>query len=213
MGLVQKRLRKAKLIASILVIVPFVRMIALTGSLARCQSNKNSDIDFFIVTKAGRIWTCRFFLVFLLKILGQYRTEGKSAGRICPNRYQAENSLEIYPRSIYHAKEYSQIVPLFDKGGVYREFQKSNQWMVKKLKNQIAKSKIGRQDLKLKNNFLFGLLQEFSERLLFGRFGDLLEEKLKNYQTKRILWDKRTYQKKARIIISDQKLCFHPKAR
>jgi len=213
MGLVTKRQKKAKFIASILAAVPFVRMIALTGSLARGESREDSDIDFFVVTQTGRIWTCRFFIILLLKLLGQYRTDENTAGKICPNRYQAEDSLEIYPHSVYHAKEYSQIVPLFDSGSVYQRFQEANKWIIKKIKEQRAKIKNANQNLKIKESQVLRFLRRVGESILIGRFGDLLEEKLKNYQTKRILWDKRTYQRQARIIISDQRLCFHPKAR
>jgi hypothetical protein len=188
-------------------------MIALTGSMASGEVKPHSDIDFFIVTKEGRIWTSRFLTVFLLKILGQYRTDKKIAGKICPNRWQTEDSLKIYPQNSYHAREYSQIVPLFEIDEVYQKFQEKNQWMVKKLKVQNSNLKTTTKNLKLKNNFLLGLLRKAGERFLSGWLGDLLENKLKNYQKKRILWDKRTYQEKARIIISDQILCFHPEGR
>jgi predicted nucleotidyltransferase len=205
-GLYQKRLKKANLICRILSAIPFIRMIALTGSMASGEVKPSSDIDFFIVTKEGRIWTSRFLTVFLLKILGQYRTDKKIAGKICPNRWQTEDSLKIYPQNSYHAREYSQIVPLFEIDEVYKKFQKANQWTFEKLKTTT-------KNLKLKNNFLLGLLRKAGERFLSGWLGDLLENKLKNYQKKRILWDKRTYQEKARIIISDQILCFHPEGR
>lgn len=211
--LYQKRIKKARFFARILSLIPFVRMIALTGSLARGEAEANSDIDFFVVTKPGRIWTSRFLIVFLLKPLGQYRTEQNQAGKICPNRYQTEDSLEILPHNLYHAKEYSQIVPLFEIDDVYQEFQKANQWTRRKIKNQNLKLKTTSKNLKLKNNFLLGLLRKAGERFLNGRLGDFLEEKLKTHQKKRILWDRRTYQERARIIISDHILCFHPEAK
>jgi predicted nucleotidyltransferase len=211
-GLYQKRLKKANLICRILSAIPFIRMIALTGSLAKGEVKPHSDIDFFIVTKEGRIWTSRFLTVFLLKILGQYRTDKKIAGKICPNRWQTEDSLKIYPQNSYHAREYSQIVPLFEIDEVYKKFQKANQWTFEKLKTQNLNLKTTTKNLKLNNNFL-GLIRKMGEEILSGGLGDFLEEKLKNYQKKRILWDKRTYQEKARIIISDQILCFHPEGR
>lgn len=199
-GLYQKRLKKARIIVSILQIIPFARMIALTGSMARGEITASSDIDLFIIIKSGRIWTSRFFVVFILKLLGQYRTDQDVAGKVCPNRFQTDNSLKIYPQNLYHTQEYSQIMPLFDQG-VYRKFMRANRWTKK------------RRIKSIETKATQAWVRTMGEWILSGRLGNSLELKLKTYQTKRIMWDKRTYQKNARIIISDKMLCFHPESR
>ena len=206
-GLYQKRLKKAKRIAYLLSYIPFVRMVALSGSMTSKDIKANSDIDFFLVAQTGHIWTARFLTVLLLKILGQYRSDEKTAGKICPNRFQTEDLLTIYPHNYYHAKEYSQIIPLFENEDIVQKYIKANQWILGyDLKFKMDNSKI-------KRYFLTEMFRKFGERILSGRFGNIMEMKLKDYQKNRILWDKRTYQNKARIIISDRVLCFHPKAR
>jgi len=207
MDINKKYSEKAKKIAKFLSLIPFVRMIALTGSLAKKEATADSDIDFFIATKSGRIWTARFLIVSSLKFLGQYRTEDKIAGKICPNCYQTEDALLVTPCNLTIAQEYSQIAPLFEINDTYQKFIKANSW----IKKYNLKFKV--QTLKCKESPIPALIRRLGEFILNGRLGNYLEEKLKEYQKQRILKDKRTYKEKSRIIISDRMLYFHPEGR
>ena len=51
--------------------VPFVRMIAVTGTLAMKNCEKNSDIDFFVVLEKGRIFTGRLLVTLIVHLLGK----------------------------------------------------------------------------------------------------------------------------------------------
>jgi len=57
--------------------VPFVRMIAVTGTLGMKNCEKDSDIDFFVVLKKGRIFTGRLLVTSLVHILGKRRYGNK----------------------------------------------------------------------------------------------------------------------------------------
>jgi len=90
--LYNQRLKKAKKMARLLSNIPFVRQIYLTGSMANKNIKYESDIDFFVQTKKGRIWTVRALIVFLLSMIGEYRIDSNIAGKICPNWYATFNA-------------------------------------------------------------------------------------------------------------------------
>jgi len=49
-------IRKAKEIAKLLYKFPYVRAIGLSGSVSKNFADENSDIDYFLITKANRLW-------------------------------------------------------------------------------------------------------------------------------------------------------------
>jgi len=207
-GLFQKRLKKAQVIATLLSLVPFVRMVGLNGSMTRGTIKKASDIDFLIFTKHGRIWTARFLVTVFTHLTGQRRYGNKVAGRICLNRYQTDRFLEIKPHNEYSARVYSSLCPLYQANPrIYQEFQKANQWMEEFGFKVKPAYKITGRHFKT-----FSLIQKTGELLLSGYIGNVLEKFLRRYQKQRILKDKRTYEAPAGSVrVSDWELCFHPR--
>jgi predicted nucleotidyltransferase len=178
----EKYFNRAKKVAFWLQFIPYLRAVFLTGSVARGEATKKSDIDFFIVTYAGRIWTCRALVTIFIQCLGIRRYGDKIAGRICLNRYQTEDNLEIRPHNAYHKKDYSQIIPLVD-NNIYNKYKMANKW-IKQFKNQKSKVEMTNQK--------YQIIQKISETILNNSFGNLIEKKLKKYQKHRILNDPRT---------------------
>lgn len=181
--LVQKRQHRARKVTWFLQMVPFIRFIGLTGSLAYDVAKKGSDIDIFIISKHGRIYTCRFFIVGILKLLQIYRsgdTFEKRAGKICPNRFVTDKYLSINPQNRYHAQEYTQMVPLFDTG-IYQKFLSKNEWMEKYGYFPPKKA----MSLTQSGNILT-TIRRISEWLLSGLLGDWLEKYLKDHQFKQL---------------------------
>lgn len=66
----QRKHRKASLGATLLMCLPGVEGIAVCNSLAWHATHKEGDIDFFIVTKPGRIWNTRLFATVPLRLFG-----------------------------------------------------------------------------------------------------------------------------------------------
>ena len=198
-------LRRAKVVAFWLQLAPFVKMVGLNGSLSRGEAKETSDIDFLIITQKNRIWTCRMFVTLITELSG-YRRQGKKvAGMICLNRYQTDDYLTILPKNDYHARVFSQLIPLVDIDDNYNQYLKKNVWTAK-----LDWPVIENRKMILHSRFL-SKLRNFQERYLSGRFGEWLERFLKYYQKKRILKDKRTLTAaEGRIRVSDKELCFHP---
>ena len=135
-------------------------------------------------------------------------SDKNKAGKICPNCYQSEDSLLVFPQTESIAKEYAQFIPLFEvdglpDGGFYNKFIKANSWILEKYGLKFAHLNFSSKDY-------FGFLRKVFERLLSGRFGGYIEAKVQNFQKSRILSDRRTVQKGARVLVSDKMLYFHP---
>jgi predicted nucleotidyltransferase len=201
-GLQQKYLRRAHLAAKILQISPFVRMVGLNGSVARGEATAESDIDFLIITKTGRLFSARFFSIGFLKILGLKVNGKKNAGKICLNLYQTEDHLELSCKTKKVAESNANLIVLWQEGDIYKKFLEKNQWIGKKFHLKFKKSSMGKP-----SKFLF-IIQKIIERIVDS---DWLEENSKSYQSRRILKDLRTQNSpKGSIFLSDSELRFHP---
>ncbi|PID70434.1 hypothetical protein CSB37_01965 [bacterium DOLZORAL124_38_8] len=125
----EKNLQKARDWAHRLQKLPGVKAVYLSGSLATQTDNSQSDIDFFIVSFAGTIFTARFFVNSLLLLCGQLAKPVNHAGKICPNHFVSESKLELSERNLYSARMFSQNVPLADPYNTWALFQTKNPWI------------------------------------------------------------------------------------
>ena len=98
--------RKAARYGRMIAHLPFVRMVAITGSLAMNNTDEGKDVDFMIVTTPNHLWTCRALALLIARVA---RLEGIS---LCPNYLVTTNALELKERSLYVAHELAQMVPL-----------------------------------------------------------------------------------------------------
>ena len=60
--------KKARFMTHIIKRCPFVRAVMVSGSLSKNNSDKTSDLDFFIITKPNRLWISRTLLMLFKKI-------------------------------------------------------------------------------------------------------------------------------------------------
>lgn len=102
--------------------LPFVRMLAVTGSLAMNNTEAGGDIDFLIVTRPGRLWLCRL-LVLLVVRLAAWR-----GVTLCPNYLISQDDLAFSDRNLYSAHEFIQMVPLSGME-IYRQMLALNTWV------------------------------------------------------------------------------------
>jgi len=190
-------------------LIPFVRMIAVTGTLAMKNCEKNSDIDFFLVLEKGRIFTGRLLVTLVVHILGKRRYRKKIKNRICLNYFITDGSLEIQRQDLFAANEYSFIYPLFG-FDVFQKFCETNITWIKKFKPNWEIP-----DLKPARYFVgVGHLQEtvqrFFESLINLFWGDRIESWQKDMQIKRIRRNPLTQKSGAYIEYTDENLIFLP---
>ena len=146
--------------------LPFVRMVALTGSLAVRNVSGNIDLDYMLVTRPGRLWTARAFsLLFgrFTKILGH---------TVCPNLIVSENYLEWHQRDLYTAREFSQMIPISGRE-IYLKLMSANVWIKDFLPNAYREPKSLLLESRGQRAFA---LQKLLEFLLRGELGNRLEQ-------------------------------------
>jgi hypothetical protein len=130
----EKKILIAKKASRILSLIPSIKMIAVTGSLAMENAEDKSDIDLMIITKSGALWSTRLFVYFVIYLFGiQKRNPGDKIqeDKLCLNMWMDENDL-IWrsPRNIYTAHEIAQIMPLANKDRTYEKFLFRNKWVL-----------------------------------------------------------------------------------
>lgn len=121
---------KAARYGRMIAMLPFVRMVAVTGSLAMNNADEGKDVDFMIVTAPGRLWLSRALSLLVARFA---KLEGVS---LCPNYLVTTNSLELQERSLYVAHELAQMIPLSGME-VYAEMLRLNSWMTDYLPNAL----------------------------------------------------------------------------
>lgn len=124
----ERRWPQARRYAAWLRHVPFVRMVAVCGSQAAGNARSDADIDFFLITEPGRLWTVQVCAMLLRRFASLFSVA------VCPNYLLTMASLEVAPRDLYHAREVAQAVPLWG-GDAYRDFRAANGWVDELLPN------------------------------------------------------------------------------
>jgi len=119
---------RAMLYGRILGYLPFIRMVALTGSLAMLNLSKNRDIDYMLVARSGRVWTARAFVLLFGRIAKFFGDE------ICPNVIVSENALQWNARNIYTAREFAQMIPVIGVD-IFHRLLDANRWLEEILPN------------------------------------------------------------------------------
>lgn len=138
--LADKKFKKALKTAGVLKRVPGVKMIAICNSLAWSNAGGDSDIDMFVITEPGSIWTVRFWTAGFLKLFGLRPTGKKTRDKICLSFFVDEKNMDLEKISLSEPDIYliywiAGIVPIYDKDGVYERFIRDNTWIKKYLPN------------------------------------------------------------------------------
>ena len=108
--------------------LPYIRMVALTGSLAVMNVSRDQDFDYMLVTAPGRVWTARAFALAFNRLT---RLQGRT---LCPNLIISETMLEWPLHDLYSARELYQMI-LIKGRDVYSRLMDANQWAKELLPN------------------------------------------------------------------------------
>lgn len=204
-----KYLKRAIKGAGYLRFVPFIRMLGLNGSMVRGEEKQTSDIDLLLVVKKNRLYTARFFATILTELTGYRRKGNKSAGRLCLNCYLSDENLKIAPVNPKSRKKvagaYKRLIALIDDNDYETRFFRKNKWF----NRYKVSGRVYNENLREKLEKYFPLRpKKWGERALSGKFGDWLENKLMDYQVRRIMAGKK---KGDEIVCERNEIRLHPK--
>jgi hypothetical protein len=168
----RKGMRYGRAIASL----PYVRLVAVTGTLAVNNMEPGQDIDYLIVTTPHRVWLVRLFVLAFVR-LG--RLEKLT---ICPNYVFSSSVLSQFRPSLFTAHELAQMIPLFGLD-TYQQVLQANAWAQSYLPNAFAAFA---DRFTRRVSPLFPVLKRGAERMLTGRLGDLWEERERGLKIARL---------------------------
>jgi hypothetical protein len=116
-------LTKAEKISTLLFKFPYVRGVAISGSISKNFADEQADIDYFIITKANRLWIARTLLhLYKKNPFLKHRKE-----YYCMNYFVDEADLVIEEKNIYTATELYTIIPMACNGSMKSLFE-ANSW-------------------------------------------------------------------------------------
>lgn len=189
--------------------VPYVRMVAVTGTVAMKNAEGKSDLDLLIVLSHGRLFIGRTLVTALVHIMGKRRHAGKIADRVCLNCFLTGLSLESRLKDAFSASEYFFIRPLFGQK-TFLQFKEENGW-IGEFKNNFPQA--ANTSLKaLPENGFSAWVRKRLEKIFNRKFFDLIEEGLEKWQTRRIAEDPRTGEAGSIIMADREALIFFHRA-
>ncbi len=110
---------------------PGVIAVAAANFIGRHNLRLGSDIDFFVITKPGKIWLSRLYCAGLAKILNRRPTNRKKKDKICLSFYIAADQLDISVLALPTEDPYFYywqrgLVPLYNYQNTWENFLQAN---------------------------------------------------------------------------------------
>ncbi|PHR49679.1 MAG: nucleotidyltransferase [Fluviicola sp.] len=102
---------------------PFVKGIAISGSLSKNVMYEDGDVDYFIITQENRMWLCRTLLILFKKIVLL-----NSRKYFCLNYFVDEKNLKIRDKNIFTAVEIAYLLPVYNLE-LFDDLKKQNNWV------------------------------------------------------------------------------------
>jgi hypothetical protein len=120
-------------------LIPTLRYIGITGSLAIGNCDPADDIDLFFITVPQTIWITRLLVIFLTDIFSSRRKAGDSMvdNKICLNMFITSDALGFAKsrQNLFLAHEIMQMQTLADRDSLYQKMLAENTWVGKFLPN------------------------------------------------------------------------------
>jgi len=181
----EKKFRIAKRAAWLLHFIPGIKMVALCNNF---YYHPESDVDFFIITGAKRLWLTRFFATLLLDFFNLRARGKKTTDKICLSFYLSEANLDLEnialkPDDPYFYYWLAFLEPIYGQE-CYSKFWQANSWLKNIFPNSLSKEPVARR--RIENNFLSLAVKMVKSIWFYGALGDVLEKIVKKIQWQKI---------------------------
>lgn len=201
----ERKFKIAQRAAWLLHFIPSIKMIAVCNNF---YYREQSDIDFFIITAANRLWFTRFFATIILDIFGLRARGEKTADKVCLSFYLSEDGLNLEnvilkPDDPYLAYWLVFLEPIYGQE-CYNKFWEANGWIKKIFPNIFPKMPVPRRRVGMD-------AKQLPVFLPLKRFVDWLERMLQKVQW----WKIPAHVKEMaalndnRVVINESMLKFH----
>ncbi len=171
-------IKVAERVGDILIKFPYVRGIAISGSLSKNFADDRSDIDLFIITSANRLWIARTLMHLFKKLT--YLVNKQDC--FCMNYYIDERQLEIAEKNIYTAIEIVTLIPL-QGDTIIEKFYAANSWTHQHLPNKTMRVSTAKP-------LKFNAFKQLIEAAFNNHLGNAIDNLLMKITAKR--WLKKT---------------------
>ncbi len=196
-----KKLRRA---CSYFSMLPGVRTVCAVNTLAWWHTSALSDIDLFIITRPGLIWTSRFFLVAPFALLNRRPAKHLSQpvrDPFCFSFFVTQTDLQLeslkYNTNDYYLAFWTKsLVPFFDKDQHLASFEHVNKWASALLPNARLRSQ--HHTHKSKRPFRLSV----QPRMLEGVYRSIQKRRMPSELVELANRD-------TRVVVSDTMLKFH----
>jgi hypothetical protein len=128
-----RKMHKVQKVVRLLGRLPWIDGVAVCNSLAWYHTTTDSDIDVFIVTRPGRIWSARLLATTPAMLLRQRPGEA-TADPVCFSFFSTDQALQFEKLKIaaedpYLAYWCRSLIPVVDHSGWMDRFEMSNPWL------------------------------------------------------------------------------------
>lgn len=190
-----RKMKRVRRVVGYLKHIPFVRGVGVCNTLSWMHTTPESDIDLFIIVKEGSLWTTRLLSVLPFKLL-RARPLERVRDPFCFSFFLSDTSLNLETIALpgddpYLAYWSKSVLPVFDRDGVFEEFQRANAWTGEMLSTAYARSVVGNGSRAYR---ALNMLECLAEKLQRRAFPETITQMAN---------------RDSRVVVSDAMLKFH----
>ncbi len=136
------KLARAKRLIRLFSWLPSIEGVAICNSLGIHNATAKSDIDVFVITSRGAIWSTRLFAAGIMALLGQRPTATHTADTICLSFFVSTEAMNLEGLKKMNGDPYftfwlTQLLPIVGRKKIWQEFWEANRWVQKTLPNAL----------------------------------------------------------------------------